>query len=569
MTTHDIALVGSGPAAEAVRAAAADCDASVTDAAPEDAGDATLAVVVAPAGATAPHTVDTAADRLVVVELGGVGGVSVPALDAAVSVFAGGSRYADLCTRVAATTDGEGSPSGDRSAVRFAGALAGRRAVALLTGDDSVAGTVAEVTGTGVATERTVLPVPDAETRDRTVRRDSRETTVDDALARAERALDERTGLVAQVGERESFPVPYYLAQTTDTRGFSDARAAEFAAGVDLDWDAAFMKALGEALERYCAGVYRAAEFTVAPERTRARSVSPARFVRPDSYRAPDAEEPIPWVEGEHLSSGESVSVPAEFVHYPPPNTRYKPPITTGLGLGNSGSEALLSGLYEVIERDATMLAWYSSFDPLGLDVTDDGYRALTKRARAEGLTATPLLVTQDVDVPVVAVAVHRDDDWPKFAMGSGASLDPVDAARSALAEALQNWMELRSMGPERADAEEGAIGEYADFPAPARRLVDAGPSVPAESVGPDSVPTGEAELDAAVERAADAGLDAYAVRTTTEDVASLGFEAVRVLIPEAQPLFQGDPFFGERARSVPEALGFEAELERPYHPFP
>jgi ribosomal protein S12 methylthiotransferase accessory factor len=215
------------------------------------------------------------------------------------------------------------------------------------------------------------------------------------------------------------------------------------------------------------------------------------------------------------------------------------------------------------------MLAWYSSFDPLELDVTDDGYRALTKRARAEGLTATPLLVTQDVDVPVVAVAVHRDGEWPKFAMGSGASLDPVDAARSALAEALQNWMELRSMGPERADAEEGAIGAYADFPAPARRLVDAGPPVPAESVGPDEVPTGEAELDAAVERVADAGLDAYAVRTTTEDVASLGFEAVRVLIPEAQPLFQGDPFFGDRAESVPEALGFEAELERPYHPFP
>ncbi|ADQ66953.1 bacteriocin biosynthesis docking scaffold, sagd family protein [Halogeometricum borinquense DSM 11551] len=569
MTTHDIALVGSGPAAEAVRAALADCDAAVNDTTPEDAAEAALAVVVAPAGATVPQTVGMAADRLVVVEIGGVGGVPLAELDAAVSVFAGTSRYADLCTRVAATTDGGDSPSGGRSAVRLAGAVAGRRAVALLTGDDSVVGTVAEISGTGVTAERTVLPVPDPVDRDRTVRRDYRDAAVDDSLARAERALDDRTGLVAQVGERESFPVPYYLAQTADTRGFSDARAAEFAAGVDPDWDAAFMKALGEALERYCAGVYRASEFTVAPERTRARPVSPARFVRPDSYRAPDAEEPIPWVDGENLATGDTVSVPAEFVHYPPPDTRHKPPITTGLGLGNSGTEALLSGLYEVIERDATILAWYSSFDPLKLDVADEGYRALVKRARSENLTATPLLVTQDVDVPVIAVAVHRDGEWPQFAMGSGASLDVADAARSALAEALQNWMELRSMGPERANAEKGAIGEYADFPDAARRFVNAGPAVPAASVGPDDVPSGKAELDAVVERVADAGLDPYAVRTTTTDVASLGFEAVRVLIPEAQPLFQGDPFFGARATSVPEELGFEAELQKPYHPYP
>lgn len=570
MTSNDIALVGSGPAAEAVRAAFEDVDAAVSESSPDGVGDARLSVVVAPAGTDAPRAVDERGDRLVVVELGGVGGHPVAAIDAAVSVFdAGGARFSDLCGRVAATTDGEGSPSGDRSAVRFAGALAGRRAVALLANDESVVDTVSEVAGTGIVAERPILPLPDPATRDRQVRREYREANVDDSLTRAERALDDRTGLVAQVGERESFPVPYYLAQTTETRGFSDVRAAEFAAGVDPDWDAAFMKALGEGLERYCAGVFRSAEFTVAPERTRATPVSPSRFVRPDSYRAPDPEEPIPWVEGEHLETGESVSLPAEFVHYPPQNERHKPSITTGLGLGNSGAEALLSGLYEVVERDATMLSWYSTFDPLALDVDDDGYAELEKRAHAENLTATPLLVTQDVDVPVVAAAVHRDGEWPNFAVGSGASLDPTDAARSALSEALQNWMELRAMGPEQANAEGGAIGAYADFPDAAREFVDAGPAVPASSVGPDEVPTGEDELAAVVERVADGDLDAYAARTTTEDVERLGFEAVRVLIPAAQPLFQGDPFFGDRAESVPAAMGFRPRLDGPYHPYP
>ena len=561
--SYDISIVGEGPAAAAAAAAFDDIDADVGD-----AEHPTLTVVVVPAGAGLDD-LGGGHGRLVVVEVGGIGGRASDRLDAAVSVFgAEGARFGDLRGRVAATTDADGSPSGDRSAVRFAGAVAGRRAVALLSGDRSVAGTVVEIAGTGVSAERRLLPIPTPESRDRRVRRDYRDVDIDDALTRAERAFDERVGLVTQVGERESFPVPYYLAGTADTQGFSDARAAEFAAGVDPDWDRAFMKALGEALERYCAGVYRESEFSVAPERTCAAPVPPSRFVRPSDARTPDANTPIQWVSGVDLDTDESVSLPAAFVHYPPPD-EFAPPITTGLGLGNSGTEALLSGLYEAVERDATMLAWYSSFEPLELECPDDGYQDLVKRARAEGLSATTLLVTQDVDVPVVAAAVHRDGEWPRFAAGSAASLDPTDAARSALAEALQNWMELRAMGPEAADAEEGAIGEYAADPTPARDFLDADAAVPAERVGPDQPPTGTAELDAVVDRVTDAGLDAYAARTTTQDVASLGFEAVRVVVPSAQPLFQGEPFFGDRIETVPRTLGFEPRPDRAYHPFP
>ena len=562
--SYDISIVGEGPAAAAAAAAFDDIDADVGD-----AEHPALTVVVVPAGAGIDH-LDRDHGRLAVVEVGGVGGRAVERLDAAVSVFgAEGARFGDLRMRVDATTDADGSPSGDRSAVRFAGAVAGRRAVALLSGDPTVAGTVAEIAGTGVGAERQILPVPTPESRDRTVPRGHRDVDVDDALTRAERAFDERVGLVTQVGERESFPVPYYLAGTADTRGFSDARAAEFAAGVDPDWDRAFMKALGEALERYCAGVYRESAFPLASERTRASPVPPSRFVRPSDAATPDPDTPIRWVPGVDLATDEPVELPVAFVHYPPPTDEYGPPITTGLGLGNSGTEALLSGLYEVVERDATMLAWYSSFEPLELECSDDGYEDLVKRARAEELSATTLLVTQDIDVPVVAAAVRRDAGWPRFAAGSAASLDPTDAARSALAEALQNWMELRAMGPDAAETEEGAIGEYAADPTPAGGFFDVDAAVPAERVGPDDPPAGAAELDAVIDRVTDAELDAYAARTTTRDVESLGFEAVRVVLPAAQPLFQGEPFFGDRVETVPPTLGFEPRPARAYHPFP
>ncbi|WP_089868443.1 YcaO-like family protein [Halogranum rubrum] len=572
-----IGLVGSGPAAAAARAAFTDIDTTVTETVATDLSDVDLGVVVAPAGSDSFVTANEHAEQWVAVEIGGLGGHALDDVDAGISVFSGDSGcYHCLRARVASNLDAAADrPRGDRSAVRLAGAVAGRRAVRLLSGE-SLGGTVVEVPGT----ERAFLPVPGCDCGERPARafeRTHRDVAVDDSLARAEQGLDDRLGLVRQVGERESFPVPYYLAQTADTAVFSDARAAEFAAGVDPDWDRAFMKALGEGLERYSAGVYRGREFTTAPEANLARAVSPRRFVRPDGYSVPDPETPTQWVEGVDLATDEEALLPAEYVQFPPPgaeSSRTKPAITTGLGLGNSPVEALLSGLYEVLERDATMLAWYSTFDPLGLAVDDPVFDELVGRARAENLTVTPLLVTQDVDVPVVAVAVHRDgheEEWPQFAMGSGANLDATAAARSALAEALQNWMELRTMGVEQASAEEGAIGEYADFPATARQFVDVDSTLSAAAVGGANVEPigGVEELETVVERVTDAGLDAYAARLTPRDVERLGFEAMRVVSPQAQPLFTGDSFFGERARTVPESMGFEPRLDGPYHPYP
>jgi ribosomal protein S12 methylthiotransferase accessory factor len=562
----DIGLVGEGPAVDAVATALGDVDVNVMPVEPGLLDGFDLGVVVDTAGSSAFAAANDALDRWVGVEVGGLGGVPLAAVDAAVTVF-DESCYDCLRARVASGgAEPAASAKGRRSAVRYAGALAGRRVIRLLAGDP-VADTVVEVPGA----ERTLLPVPGCGCGDGpgdALPREHAERSLDESIERAERAVDPRIGALSEVGERESFPVPYYVARVADTTPFSDARAAEFGGGVDAGWDAAFMKALGEGLERYAAGVYREAAFTRAPAANVANPVPPDAFVRPDDAAAYDRDDRIAWATGESLATGDPASLPAEFVHFPPPERRYRPAITTGLGLGNSGPEAALSGLYEAIERDATMTSWYSTTEPLGLEVEDATVAELEKRARAESLSVTPLLVTTDVDVPVVAVGVGRDGDWPRFAAGSGADLDPVAATRSALAEALQNWTELRSMGPEAAASEGAAIGHHADFPDETRAFFDPDASVAADALGEPGL-AGAAELDAVVERVETVGLEPYVARTTTRDLVEMGFEAVRVLVPGAQPLFTGEPFFGDRAREVPRSMGFEPDLEREYHPFP
>ena len=566
-----VGIVGSGPAAEAVEAALDGVGVDTNSIDVRGIEDVPLAVVTGQAGDSVFEQANERAletdTEWVGVEIGGVGGI--PIVDAAVAGFGTGTGcYECLSGRVSANLDPQAEPAAappDHTA-RFAGAVAGREAARYVTGDAAIFGRVVVVP----FTERDFLPLPNctcAPERDHSLDRDFVDRDIEESLSRAERAVDDVLGIVQEVGEAESFPVPYYLAHSCDTSGFSDVSAARDAAGVALDWNEAFVKALGESLERYCAGIYHLADFDRATTDEMSAAVAPSTFV---CEQEPDPDAEIHWTAGQHLASGRSVDLPAEFVHYPPPSRQFRSPVTTGLGLGNSTVEALLSGLYEVIERDAMMLSWYSSFEPLGLEVDDEDFETMVRRARSEELDVTALLLTQDVDIPVVAVAVSREE-WPKFALGTGADLDVASATRSALAEALQNWMELRGMGKEGAEDAMGAIGRYADRPKSVEALIDPETTIPAASTTPDDAPAGTEELEEVLDRIADAEgeLEAYAARTTTRDVETLGFEAVRAVVPQAQPLCFGNMYFGERAERVPEALGFEPQLDRDHHPFP
>ena len=561
-----VGLVGSGSAVEAVATALEDIDVPVEQCAPDALSEHALAVAVDTVGDDLFTDInDSREEPWVAVEIGGVGGHAISGVQASVAGFAPETGcYRCLRTRVGARNWETGDNDATQSDTRLAGAVAGHRIATALRGNEATLfGHVVELP----YTERRVLSVPTCERcggppsppADEPVSR-----SIEEAIAHAEVVVDERVGIVQSVGEVASFPVPYYLATTADTGGFSDVSAANQAAGVAADWNTAYMKALGEALERYSAGVYRSEWFEVATPNERSAAVRPEQFVGAGS-----TEAAIPWVDGERLDTRESVSLPAEFVQFPPPEKRFGPSITTGLGLGNDREEALLSGLYEVIERDATMLAWYSTYEALELAVDDEEFSTLSQRAASEGLSVTALLVTQDIDAPVVSVAVHREQgEWPRFALGSDADLDATAAARSALCEALQNWMELRSMGAEAAGDQSGWIGRYGSFPDPTKAFLDSAGEVEASAVGTPS-PDREIELESLVSRVTDVGLKPFASWITPTDVRALGFEAVRVVVPSAQPLFTREPVFGERAETVPQTMGFEPRLERDPHPYP
>ncbi|MFC3960014.1 YcaO-like family protein [Halovivax cerinus] len=575
----DVPVVGDDPIREEVAAALTDVDVGVTDATADELADVPLAVVGGIAGAEVFATANRSARQgntpWIAVEVGGVGGHPISSIDAAVAAFGPDTAcFECLRARVRSTRDEPTSskPRGARANARLAGAVAGRECVRLLTdGGDDLRGSVLELPHA----RRVVLPVPGCDCQESPRNRsidpaDDDERSLEETVDAMDRAIDDRVGIVRSIGEIDSYPIPYYLATLATTSPYSDATAPTNAAGVDEDWNRAFVKAIGEGLERYCAGVYRESDFVAAPAADLDRVLEPTDIVRPDDAASFDPTASTLWIDGVELSSGERTHLPADAIHFPQPGPGHVPQITTGLGLGSSVADALFAGLTEVVERDATMLSWYSTFEPRELDVADDRFDRIARRVESEGLTVTPLVVTQDVDVPVVTVALHRTDgEWPAFAVGSAADLNAVDAAQSALAEATQNWMELRSIGREES-ADAGAwIGTYASFPDPARAFVDTSESVAATDLGPGEDLDAQMAVETVVDRLVEADLTPYAGRITTRDVEKLGLEAVRVVVPTAQPLFTDEPYFGDRAEAVPRALGFEPLLDREPHPYP
>ncbi len=508
-------------------------------------------------------------------EIGGIGGHSIPDAIGSVSLFyPGNGCYDCLRKRVKSNMDSDMSPPVQLP--KFSISLISAIILNLIEIHISIQSTrsrVFEISNISPVKfpnkispiiERILLPTPNCPS---CIKKSINPFSGTD-IERAEYSIDERIGIVKNISENESFPVPYYLANLCDTAIFTPSKTRVQSASVAIDWDAAFIKTVCEALERYSSRVHSPESFISGPASELQNCILPSLFVQPKSNSY--AGESIYWMPGIELHSNTSVLLPAEFVIFPPHVETYKPAITTGLALGNSIESAQLSGIYEVIERDATMLSWYSTFSPTELLVDDPSFKILSRRARSEGLTSSALLITQDIEIPVVTAAVYRDSDWPKFAVGSCANIDPNIAAVGALSEALQNWMELRSMGIDSANKESSSIGAYSTFPKEVKSFITTQNSIMSSELSPPPFETPSEELSFILNKLRNLGLPTYSVTITPPDVSLLGFEAVRILIPDAQPLFFGNSFFGNRARTVPSKLGnYRPRFDRPHHPYP
>jgi len=560
----DVVLVGTGPATAAVEAALAELNVSPSTVSPDDIESADLAVVRDERGAQPFERANRAAlageTAWLAIEVGGVGGRAAAGVGVAGFSPPETGCYDCLSLRVAASEDGsEVGPDSDErgrkaqaaGTERLAGAIVGHELVWLLDGGASpLLGGVRVVSTDSEARE--LLAVPDCHCQRPPAMFQlnyHQPYTPAETVDHAGRAVDERVGLIRRVDEFDPHPAAHVAATLSDTAAFSDGQAPRQVAAAGANTTEATARALERALARYSAALSRTDSLVCAAHSALELAVDPGEFVLP--AEAETAGEHY-WRLGRRLDDGTPGHLPAERVHAPPPTRRLGRPVAPGLGAGASTAGAVLDALYEVVADDAAMLSWYSTHRPPELSVADERFDRLRRRVEAEGLTVTPLLVTQDIEIPAVAVAVRAET---QVQVAVAANLDPVAAAREALLQALARW---------RADGD-GEI-EDGDRRVAVDAFLDAAQQVAAADVGPTPRPTGFGEYLTAVDRAQAAG-DPYGVRLTGPDVAELGIEVGAVVVPAAQPRAD-PPVFGERARRVPTERGLDPRLDRPRHPY-
>jgi ribosomal protein S12 methylthiotransferase accessory factor len=193
------------------------------------------------------------------------------------------------------------------------------------------------------------------------------------------------------------------------------------------------LRALAEAIERFA--------FLHAPPTVRDTSASalesPALeagdirelLFRGDDYAqhgfrfAPyDPDEPQDWCIATSLTSGDHRSVPMSLVGRARRRARALVDATSnGYAAHHDRERAIDSALLELVERDAILLHWYAPTS-----------RPLRLAAPADMQGAQALLVTQDVDLPVVLVLATREDGSLRCGSAAATSLDEALARACA-----------------------------------------------------------------------------------------------------------------------------------------
>lgn len=169
---------------------------------------------------------------------------------------------------------------------------------------------------------------------------------------------------------------------------------------------------------------------------------------------------PTDWVWGWRLGTAEPVLLPEHVAYWHVDrwrrghrSARFVYESSNGCASGSNLEEAILYGLFEVIERDSFLLTWYTRRPARPLAVTDDevpqlrGMRAVLD---AVGYDLHLFDVTTELGLPsVLSLVLRRDDDGPVAFFAAGAHCDPRRAVASAAAEAVTNAV-IRLRTPER-----------------------------------------------------------------------------------------------------------------------
>jgi ribosomal protein S12 methylthiotransferase accessory factor len=276
----------------------------------------------------------------------------------------------------------------------------------------------------------------------------SRERDDADLLAHAyEDAIASGTSRLADLTELDWLKTPVMSA----TRPLAEEGDLTVLGGKGFTPEQAKLSAFGEAVERACLSprgrTLRSG--TLSAMRVDGPTLDPRTLILNLDSSWDEAKQ-IEWCQMRSLISDELVWVPADAVFFPYRGPHYLfSKSTGGTAAGSSLPDATLAALYEIVERDAHAFATYLGSGKLikPSSICDSSCQHILHLAALNGARVLIALIGSDISIPVIFAII--DDSAALGARyvsgGLGCNLDPIEAVRAALLEAVYSRLTMIS----------------------------------------------------------------------------------------------------------------------------
>lgn len=425
--------------------------------------------------------------------------------------------------------------------------------------------------------------------------------------------VDDRTGLLWFIEEMESFPdfprFHHCAGIASDISAFTPHENSLPSGGASVSREAAIAKTIGEAVERYCSGLFEAALYPltsyaeadfdcVAPEDFAIND--PETIKRINSPWQPFTRDTVTrWAPMQNVTLNKEMYVPAAYVHVPyyyytsDGDTPIVQPISTGLACHSTPEDATLNAINEVIERDAFMCMWQAKFSLPRIDVNTlpPDLKEIYDRFTIPGGKVTMFLSLQDHGIPtVICVYEHTAPTMPVFAFSAATSLNPGTAVRKSLEELAHTFRWIYALKLKNPDFDHGE--NFENVTDQERHLLCWGREQMRDKA--DFVFANKTEISFAdivnheqdnamnnikriVELVRNTNHQILLSDITSPDVEEIGLHVIRAVIPGYQPLAMGHNnriVTSKRLMTLPQKLGYQPispEVgDNPLpHPFP
>ena len=376
----------------------------------------------------------------------------------------------------------------------------------------------------------------------------------------------------------------------------SRIQPAVHGSGIGLTEDEAIVPALAEAIERQAASTFYEEQFAwFAAEAAESRVLDLDTIPRCSkremedphcSLTLPVKDKAIRWVKGLDLHIGETIFLPAVMVYshagWRGPQERFWLPISTGCAAHGSYEEALLTGICEVVERDAISLVWLQQLALPRILIDSVGAQAMPYwelcRKGTPDIEYHFFNATTDIGLPTIyGVQVSRNHPFGQTIVGCSTALSFDQALAKVIKDLIsfkRAFMAKRNL-PVETKSFTGLLDGATYMAGPKHASAFDFLVTSPRTVLLSNLTRGESSpttLPEVLQRLAALKMQALAVDLTTDEAIRVGLRVVRVVIPELQPLslhtavqYLAHP----RLYSAPVAMGYKSRAELDLNAWP